>query len=613
MTGYGLLALYKLNFSTFFFTRTMQPSFTFFSAPVRTLLSLTVLLLASGLACPARSQCITCTYSVTNPNKSDTYNLIGGETITIESNVNFEGTINVLGNSVTVVNLGGVTKGGRIVVRGNNTVIRNEGELMSGNGGNGTGGFLTVMSGFTGTVLHNQGTVTSENIKLSAPTVINNGSAANASPTWSGYVGSNFAAPVTINNYARWSGQINGLPSGTVNNLATGTWSAYFTPSGTTLINNSGTWSATDLNYSGSLTLNHTGGTWTARLNPGGALALTNSATWTKGFNFPGTGPNSFVNTGTATLDAYLGMGAATTITNSGEMTLTQGMGDISANSSLVNQRGATFRVTGQLVNSGTISNAGIVSSSDNFTNNWGASMTGPAAPLRGSFTTKGYSSNAGAFGVVGRLDFCDAGNPSGFDAQTGTVGAANTTYCSLRPLPVELAAFTAEVLKGQVQLRWVTASEQNSAVFVVERSAQGEAYEALRELSAQGNSTAVTVYATLDAQPLPGTSYYRLRQVDRDGTVAYSPVAKVSVAPRALPVRAYPNPITDHLTLDLTAAAAGPCAVRVLSLTGQAVRTATLDGGRVQDVPLTGLPAGLYVLHVHTAQGSTVQRIEKR
>lgn len=592
----------------------MRPFITPFSATVRILLTVTALFSGGAWLSPAQAQCTTCTYTVTNPSKSNSFPMVGGETITIDANVNFDGVINVIGNNVLVINKGNITRGGRIVVSGNNATIRNEGELRDGSQGNGDGGQLIVNSSATGTVLYNLGNVASQNVKLNAPVTINNGTAgSDAVAVWSGYVGGNFGAVVTINNYGRWSGQINNLPSSTINNFTGGTWSAYLTPVGTTVINNSGTWNAADLNYSGSLTINHSAGTWTANLNPGGALTLNNSGTWTKGFNFPSTGPNRFVNTGTVTLDAYLGMGSATTIINSGAMTMTQGMGDISANSSLTNNRGATFRITGQLVNYGTISNAGIVSSTGNFVNQRGASMTGPAAPLRGSFTTSGYSVNAGAFGMVGRLDFCDSGNPSGFDSQTGSMGAANTTFCSLRPLPVELAAFDADVVKGQVQLRWTTASEQNSATFVVERSAQGETYTAVRELAAQGNSTAVTVYAATDEQPLPGTSYYRLRQVDRDGAVAYSPVVKVSVQPGTLPVLAYPNPVADRLTLDLLAAPAEPCAVRVLSLTGQVLRAETLAGGRVQELPLASLPAGLYLLQVRTAAGSTVQRIEKQ
>ncbi|MBH8559265.1 T9SS type A sorting domain-containing protein [Hymenobacter negativus] len=520
------------------------------------------------------------TYDVGNSAKKTDFSLKAGESLSIRFNVKYEGTITVDGNNTTITN----------------------------NGGDITGA-LIVKSGVLGTVITNLGDVSSQNITLNAPTTINNGSTTVSNATWTGYVGNRFAASgIVINNYANWSSQINDLSSGTINN--DGNWTAYFTPTGTTIINNRGNWTASDLNYTGSLTINHFSGSWTANLNPGTALAINNNATWTRGFNFPGTGPNSFVNNAgaTATLDRALGMGNNTTITNSGDMTLTQGMGDISANSLLTNSRGATFRVTGQLVNYGTVSNAGVVSTTANFSNMGSGKMTGPAAPYRGSFTTSGYSSNAGAFGVVGRLDFCDSGNAIGFDAQTGSVGGS-TTFCSLRPLPVELTSFTAEAENGKVQLRWNTASERNSAKFVVERSATGEGFSAVRDVAAQGNSTTATAYATTDATPLAGLSYYRLRQVDLDGSAEYSPVITVSRKASYESISLYPNPATDRLTLDLTAVAAAPCEVRLLSLTGQLLRHETLTGGQLQEVSLAGIPAGLYVLKV----GSAVQRIEKR
>ncbi|MDB5268658.1 MAG: hypothetical protein JWP58_1698 [Hymenobacter sp.] len=535
-----------------------------------------VLLAVAGTAGWAQAQ----TYKVGNSDKKSDFNLKAGESLSIRFNVKYEGTITVEGDNATIINDGGDITG----------------EVL-------------VKSGVLGTVINNLGDVTSQQVTLNAPTTINNGSATVSNATWTGYVANRFAASgIVINNYANWGSQINGLPSGTINN--NGTWTAYFTPTGTTVINNRGNWAASDLNYSGSLTVNHFSGSWTANLNPGTALAINNSATWTRGFNFPGTGPNSFVNNAgaTATLDRALGMGSNTTITNSGAMTLTQGMGDISANSVLTNSRGATFRVTGQLVNYGTVSNAGVVSTTSNFTNMSGGKMTGPAAPYRGSFTTSGYSSNAGAFGVVGRLDFCDSGNATGFDGQTGSVGP-NTTFCSLRPLPVELTSFTAEAANGKVELRWRTASERNSAQFVVERSATGEAFSAVRDVAAQGNSTTATNYATTDAAPLAGLSYYRLRQTDLDGSTEYSPVVTVSRKAGYESFSFYPNPATDRLTLDLTTATAAPCEMRLLSPTGQLLRHETLAGGQLQEVSLAGIPAGLYVLKV----GSAVRRIEKR
>ncbi|MFD2718812.1 T9SS type A sorting domain-containing protein [Hymenobacter monticola] len=613
-------------------------------APKRRGFYLPVLLLLSFLSVSGTSWATS--YVVDNPDKKKTFNLENNDDLTISSNVNFEGIINVNGSNVTITVNGDLINGSVIAVNNVvNTGITNFGVF------NGT---LMVASGAIGTVINNLGSVPSQQVYLNAPTTINNGSAsASAGVSWTGYVGGRFAAAPTINNFGSWTAQMQPLPGGTISNKAGATWNAYMTVSAPLSITNEGTWSSqiqpagsgaptftfvnsgtwsgsvtansvatsvtnsgtwnSQIDYSGALTIVHTAGTWNGLPNgSSGSLRITNGATWTQGFNFPGTGPNSFVNTGTATFNRYLGMGSATTITNSGAMTVSNGMGNISANSSLNNQRGATFRVVGQLVNFGTVSNAGTVAVSGDFRNEGGGVMSGPAAPLRGSITASGYSVNAGAFGTTGRLDFCDAGNSAGFDLQSGTVGSG-ITFCALRPLPVELAAFTAEAVKDRVLVRWSTATEQNSAVFVVERSADGKSFNAVREVSAQGNSMVVTAYAAADAKPLPGTSYYRLRQVDRDGAVAYSPVAKVSFALGAQPVLAYPNPTTDRLVLDLTAASAEACAVRVLTPAGQVVRTEALTGGSLQEVSLAGLPAGLYLLQVRTATGSSVQRIEKK
>lgn len=547
-----------------------------------------VLLLAvAGAAGPALAQC-PCTYSVGNNDKNTNYTLSAGQTLNIEANVKYTGTITVVGSNATITN------NGQIVVAG----------------------AVTVNSGLTGTAITNLGQVTSQNIKVNSPATITNGSATtpNTGIVWSGAVGTNFTTAQTINNYASWSAQVDALPSGTVNNYATGAWSAYLVPSGTTVINNSGAWSATDLNYAGSLTINHTAGTWTANLNPGTALAINNSGTWTKGFNFPSAGPNRFTNNAgaSATFDTYLGTGSTLTITNSGTMRMSGGMGDLSSNSLLDNNRGATFQVTGQFVNAGTVSNAGTISTTGNFTNSSGGVITGPAAPLRGSITAGGYTQNAGMFGAIGRLDFCATMNhpAAGFDSQTGTVGSS-TTFCSARPLPVELVSFTAAPVKNFVRLRWATASEQGSARFVVERSAQGAIFEAVCEVAAQGTAAQPTAYAAEDARPLAGRSYYRLRQVDLDGRVAFSPVLAVRMDNP--PLGAYPNPVADRLVVDLTLAPAEACTVRVLSLTGQVLLAETLAGGRVQELLLTGLSAGFYVLHLRTARGTTVQRIQKQ
>ena len=102
--------------------------------------------------------------------------------------------------------------------------------------------------------------------------------------------------------------------------------------------------------------------------------------------------------------------------------------------------------------------------------------------------------------------------------------GAYSNTNGQRTPLPVELSAFTATAEGAAVRLVWATASEKNSARFEVERSTDGRTFAAIGAVAAAGSSTALRSYELLDAT-LPAstaTLYYRLKQVDQDGSFSY-------------------------------------------------------------------------------------------
>ncbi|SHI91474.1 Por secretion system C-terminal sorting domain-containing protein [Hymenobacter daecheongensis DSM 21074] len=171
-------------------------------------------------------------------------------------------------------------------------------------------------------------------------------------------------------------------------------------------------------------------------------------------------------------------------------------------------------------------------------------------------------------------------------------------------PLPVELTAFKAQQQAEGVLLKWTTASEHNSARFEVQRSADGRSFGPIASVEAQGQSTQAHTYSALDRQPLTGTSYYRLRQIDRDGKTALSPVVAVAAAGV---VTLFPNPTCGPLYLQLPAAAH----YRVLNSTGSVVLTGEAAEG-VATLSVTPLPAGLYQLEVVTAAGRTVRKFIK-
>ncbi|MGI4873509.1 MAG: choice-of-anchor Q domain-containing protein [Janthinobacterium lividum] len=183
-------------------------------------------------------------------------------------------------------------------------------------------------------------------------------------------------------------------------------------------------------------------------------------------------------------------------------------------------------------------------------------------------------------------------------------------------PLPVELLAFTAEAQPTAALLRWTTASEHNSAYFAVERSLDGLAFRELTQVAAQGQSLQMHAYTYRDAG-LPallahGPVYYRLRQVDQDGTRAYSPVRTLAAGlPTAtLAMQAAPNPLPDGAALQLVVqAAAGPATLTVYDALGRVclVQEVALTGADTLRLAAAGQwPAGVYV--VRLVQGTQQQ-----
>lgn len=96
-------------------------------------------------------------------------------------------------------------------------------------------------------------------------------------------------------------------------------------------------------------------------------------------------------------------------------------------------------------------------------------------------------------------------------------------TPCGGLVLPVELLDLRAEQVGAGIRVEWVTATEQHNAFFEILRSTDAERWSVIGQLSGAGNSLSVQHYDWLDRSPLPGMNYYRLRQVDADGSSTYS------------------------------------------------------------------------------------------
>ena len=205
------------------------------------------------------------------------------------------------------------------------------------------------------------------------------------------------------------------------------------------------------------------------------------------------------------------------------------------------------------------------------------------------------------AWGAVGSPQAATmSGASRSFSFTTAALGRL-TVSNSANPLPVELTHFTAESRGADALLRWATASERNNDRFEVEASADGRTFQRIGQVAGQGSSAQPREYQLTDpniARHAASPVYYRLRQVDADGTFSYSPVRTVAVAAGPAALALFPNPTTDR-TAALTGAQSG-AAVMVYDAVGRQILGAKADVSGTAALALpAGLATGVYVVRV--------------
>ncbi|WP_299990020.1 IPT/TIG domain-containing protein [uncultured Pontibacter sp.] len=187
------------------------------------------------------------------------------------------------------------------------------------------------------------------------------------------------------------------------------------------------------------------------------------------------------------------------------------------------------------------------------------------------------------------------------FDAASVNV----TLNSRITPLPVELIAFNATKQGNGVQLTWATASELDNDYFEVQMTEdlKGE-FKAVGKVNSKVNTTSLRQdYQFNHKGNFNGTRYYRLKQVDLDGTFEYSKVVAVSSNGVNLAVgpRVYPNPINADSKLVFNADRAGKLNVRIVNMNGSAVQNLSYDIEEGENTIIlnlnNNLPTGIYIL----------------
>lgn len=178
----------------------------------------------------------------------------------------------------------------------------------------------------------------------------------------------------------------------------------------------------------------------------------------------------------------------------------------------------------------------------------------------------------------------------------------------NLVTLPVRFISFTGSLLPNEtVRLDWEAVTDDQHDYFEVEKSADGASFISL------GKGPATAPYWKIDPSPYPGTNFYRVKQWDKDGAIAYSTIISVTYRP-AFNVTVYPNPMDDVLNVKINTAGSDLYTISVSDATGRKVheeKIFTGPGDRYARIDLKKQAAQLYILVVRNTKNEIVSTLK--
>lgn len=230
-----------------------------------------------------------------------------------------------------------------------------------------------------------------------------------------------------------------------------------------------------------------------------------------------------------------------------------------------------------------------------------GGGGSGGAIYYSGAIPALTMSATGGAAGIeIGRAGNC---NPIPVTALPGNDGqiisnyifsrsTATAGYCQLL-LPVKLVAFNARLINDKVEMDWQIENPADVKRFIIERSINTRDWTEMKAIAGNDQSRQ---YSTIDANPVPGRSYYRIKFIEKSNAFSYSPVRRITTANKNS-FYFYPNPAGNTITI------AGnydcPAELKLTDITGKIIFHTRLSA-IPSAINLPVLPSGIYLIRIN-------------
>lgn len=212
----------------------------------------------------------------------------------------------------------------------------------------------------------------------------------------------------------------------------------------------------------------------------------------------------------------------------------------------------------------------------------YGATPNSSNTPSDGNTTTATFRDWWGGYSIVG-----------GIEPNSSSGG----------PLPVELTSFVGYIKKDFIELNWTTATELNNYGFEIERSSANKIWQNIGFVLGNNTSNSPKSYSFVDRQPDLGTNFYRLKQIDNDGSFKYSEQINVNFGNLLADVfklrQNYPNPFNPKTKISFFVGEKSNVEIKIFNVLGielmKLVDELKEPGNYSIDFDGSSLPSGVY------------------
>jgi hypothetical protein len=170
--------------------------------------------------------------------------------------------------------------------------------------------------------------------------------------------------------------------------------------------------------------------------------------------------------------------------------------------------------------------------------------------------------------------------------------------------LPVSWVDFTASLQSNSaVTLAWEVSAQIDNKGYYIEHSTDGSAWDELGYVQSAATSKSIENYNYTDINPVSGSNYYRIKQVDIDGNSSYSEIKIVVLTGKNSQLSIWPNPAKDVVNVKYDGDCIDARAI-IFDQMGRMISSFALHSGN-NSVNVSNLSTGNYIVHVQSADGT--------